>query len=122
MKTIDLSTINPYGLTEAILIEKKVTNEIVFKVKIFNTSFNKIVDWVPLHSNSNVNSLVYLLNTDLYFASEFTKINQLQEFFDQLLSINEHIDSTIIEEYNAIKQICESALQNGNSLFLKLDD
>lgn len=75
MKTIDLSTINPYGLTEAILIEKKVTDEIVFKVKIFNTNFNTIVDWVPLNSDSNINSLVYLLNTDLYFASEFTKIN-----------------------------------------------
>lgn len=122
MTTIDLSNINPYGLMETILIEKNPSKEIVFKVKLFSGTFSNIVNWIPFNLSSNIDSLIYLLNTDLYFASDYTMINRLQEFYNQLLSINEHIDTTVIDEYNAIKQICESALQNGNFLFLKLDD
>jgi polysaccharide deacetylase 2 family uncharacterized protein YibQ len=122
MTTIDLTTVNPYSLTEAILIEKNSSNEIIFKVKIFNVAFNSVVGWIPFDSASNLDSLVYILNTDLYFGSNFSQINRLQEFYDQILLINNHIDSSISAEYNAIKQICKSALQNGNKLFLKLDN
>jgi hypothetical protein len=122
MTITDLCIINPYGLMETLLIEKKASNEITFKVKLFSANFNIIMSLLQFDSSSNPNSLVYFFNTNLDFGSEFSKVNRLQEFYDQLILIDNQIDDLYLLEYNAIKQICESTIQNDNDLFIKIDD
>ena len=123
MTIIDLYTQNYLGELETTLIEKNNSNQIVFKLKMYSADFNSIIDWIPFDINSHIESVVYLYNMDMDFGNDFTEIKRLQEFYDQLLVISNLVPSHPLglADLDSLKQICLSAIQNGNKLFIKQD-
>lgn len=124
MTIIDLYTEHYLGQPETTLVEKNSSNQTVFKVRLFSADFSSIVDWIPLNQNSNHESVVYLYNTNLDWGSELTQIIRIQEFYDQLIAITNLVQPHPLglPDLNSIKQICQSALQNGNRLFIQLNN
>lgn len=121
MIQIDLYTENYLGELETTLIEKNNSNQIIFELRMFSADFSSIVNWIPFDTNSHTESLVYQYNMDMDFGNDFTEVKRLQEFYNQLLSINNQIQPHPLGlfDYDSLKQICLSTLQNGHKLFIK---
>ncbi len=122
MINIDLYTANYLGELESTIIEKNNADEIVSMVRLFSADFNSIIDWIPYDESSNHESLVYLFNTNLDWGDNFDQILRLQEFYDQLIIITNQVPPHPLglPVLDSLKQICSSALQNGNELFVKI--
>lgn len=90
---------------------------------MYSADFNSIIDWIPFDLNSHIESVVYLYNMDMDFGNDFTEIKRLQEFYDKLLLISNLVPSHPLglDDLDSLKQICLSAIQNGNKLFIKQD-
>jgi len=121
MILVDLYSEKYEGELEAILIEKDDSDQIMYKLRLFQADFNIIIDWIPYNETSHPENLVRLINIDLYWGQDFSQILRLQEFYDQLLLVATQIDPFDLNIFNAIKNICESTLCNKNRLFIKLD-
>lgn len=119
MQTIDLYTQNYLGELETTLIQKNSSNQIVYELRLFSADFNSIIEWLPFNQNSHTESVVYLYNMNLDWGINYTLITRLQEFYNQLMSITNQVHSLDLPILDALKQICQSALQNGNRLFIK---
>lgn len=121
MIQIDIYTQNYLGELETTLVEKNSLNQIVFELRMFSADFISIVDWIPFTIDSHNQSLVYLINSDKDFGNDFTEIKRLQEFYDQLTLISNLVlpHPLGLEDLVSLKQICLSALQNGDRLFIK---
>jgi hypothetical protein len=122
MTTIDLTENINFASTDVMFIEKNINNNILFKLILTDADFEAVIDWIPFNETSNIDSLVYKYNTDYDYAHEnFTQISRLQEFFDQLVAITNLVHIDFLSYLNALKEICNSALQNGNRLFIKIE-
>ena len=123
MIQIDLYTQNYLGELETTLIEKNNLNQVVFELRMFSADFSSIIDWIPYGVSSHNESLVFLLNTDMNFGNDFSEIKRLQEFYDQLLIISNQIlpHPLGLPDLNSLLQICNSTLQHGNRLFIKIE-
>ena len=120
MILIDLYSRRYTGELEAILIEKDSSDNILFQVKLFQADFSVIVDWIPYDAASSPDNLALILNTNLDWGEDFSEVIRLQEFYHQLLLVINYIDPNDLEVFNSIRNICESTIQNGNRLFIKL--
>lgn len=117
-----MTTINLYkgydGHQEIILLEETSKGEEIFKVQLLAFHFDEILSLIPL-GNYSQNSVVYN-----YFKAEGWhdgkwECTGIQEFRNQLVLLN--IPVNLDNVFNAIKQICDSALTNQNKLFIDLD-
>lgn len=123
MSTIDLYTNDYIGELETTLIEKDNQGNIVSKVRLFSGSFDEILNFIPYDDSSHHESVMYLYNTEIQdWGKDYSLVTRLQEFYTQLVSIENAVIAAeyFIDEYNAMKQICLSTLQNGNRLYIKL--
>jgi hypothetical protein len=121
MIIVDLYSEYYEGELEATLIEKDGADNVVYKVRLFQADFSGIIDWIPYDETSDPENLVRIINLDLDWGSNFSQVIRLQEFHDQLLTIIDNLDPSDLQVYNAIKNICESAIQQGNRLFIILN-
>jgi hypothetical protein len=119
MISVDLYSEYYEGELEATLIEKDSADNIVYELRLFQADFSVIIDWIPYDETSHPENLVLLINIVSHWGSNFSQVVRLQEFHDQLLVIVGELDSSDLQVYNAIINICESALQHGNRLFIK---
>jgi|GEM_PF-707534 len=122
MKTIDLYTQYYLGELETTIIEKDSSDEVVFKLMLFYAVFGCIIDWIPYNEESNPQSVVVLFNTDFNWGREFSEISRIEEFYDQLITATDIIPPHPLDlpALDSLKEICLSALKNGNKLFIKL--
>ncbi len=123
MTTIDLYTNGYLGELETTLIEKDNQENIVFKLRLFSAIFSEFLDFIPYDGSSHHESIMYLFNTEVNdWGKDFSLAPRVQEFYDQLLLIESQAveDGLMIDEYNALKQICLSTLQNNNKLYIKM--
>ena len=122
MTIIDLYSDLYLGDSETILIERNSSNEVIFKVRLSTASFNGILSWIPFNENSNPQSMVYINNMNFSFGErDFELVERLQEFYNQLIDITSQVHSLDLPILNALKQISQSTLQNGNKLFVKFE-
>ena len=119
MITIDLYSAYYEGELEAVLIEKDGADNIVFEVRLIQADFSGIIDWIPYDETSDPENLVRLINLNVDWGSNFSQVIRLQEFHEQLLTIVDNLDPADLQVYNAIKNICESAIRHNNRLFIK---
>jgi len=119
MNKIDLYSSKYEGESETFLRERTSTGMLVFEVHLFSADFSSIMDWIPFDSMTDINSVIYNFNVNLDWGTDESECERLQEFYDQLIAINNIIPNEEMDVYNAIKQICQSALQNGNKLYYK---
>jgi hypothetical protein len=125
MTTIDLYTNGYLGELETTLIEKDNQGNIVFKLRLFSAIFNEFLGFIPYDGTNHHESVMYLCNTEINnWGKDFSLAPRVQEFYDQLVLIESQatVDGFMIEEYNALKQICISTLANNNQLYIKLYD
>lgn len=119
MQTIDLYSI--YEGYQAIeLTQETAANEIVFKVQLLAFHFEEVLSLIPpgiYDSESVVKN--YFQSSGWHEGKWESK--RTQEFYDQLISINDIVPIDYSSVYDAIKQICNSALQSGNRLFIELN-
>lgn len=118
MQTIDLYS-DYEGYQKIVLTEETSLNEIIFEVQLLGFHFDEVLSFIPLGEyNQDSVSYNYLRSTGWHDGKwECTRI---QEFYNQLLLLDNLIPSNYMNVYNAMKQICNSALQNGNKLFIDL--
>ncbi|PWK77677.1 hypothetical protein LX99_02557 [Mucilaginibacter oryzae] len=121
MILVDLYTENYIGELEAVLVEMNWSDQIIYELKLFQADFNSIVDWIPYNETSHSENLVRILNLDLKWGADFSQVTRLQEFYDQLVMIENDYNSEDAEVYHAIKDICWSTLQHNNRLFIKIN-
>lgn len=117
-----MTTINLYdgydGYQEIILLEETSQGEEVFKVQLLAFHFDEILSLIPL-GNYNQNSVAYNYFKAGGWHDGKWECKRIQEFRDQLVLLN--IPVKLGNVFNAIKQICDSALTNQNKLFINLD-
>jgi hypothetical protein len=117
---IDLYS-NYIGELEIIFIEKNSNNEPVFKVDLWYADFTSLMGYIPLQLDMHQDSVTYnwQIGKGFYDVEEW-ECKRVQEFYDQLTAINTlHPDSGLDNVRDAIIQICLSALQSGNKLFIQ---
>lgn len=117
MTTIDLYTSKYDGESEVFLRERTSLGEVVFEVHLFAADFSSIMGWIQFDSLSDPDSVIFNFNVDMNWGIQESECKRLQEFYDQLQSISSSVvpEDTIV--YNAICDICLSAIQNGNKLY-----
>jgi hypothetical protein len=119
MVQIDLYTQNYLGELRIILQEKS-NNQILFEVILLNYHFNEILNLIPngsYHPESVINNFYKCTG----FYDDEWECKRKQEFLDQLNAINiSNISTDFVDAYNATKQICVSAINNNNKLYIEL--
>lgn len=119
MQTIDLYSQYYLGESQIILLEKN-NNQILFKAILFDYHFNKILSMIPL-GQYHPDSVIYNYFQKVGWSDDEWECKRKQEFFDQLNAINlNSIPSDFVDAYLAIKQICVSAINNNNKLYIEL--
>lgn len=119
MTTTDLYSDIYLGELETTIIEKNSLGEIISELRLCSGDFGSIVELIPFNQSSNIESIVYLYNMDLNWGIDFTQITRIQEFYDQLISISNQVNTIYLPALNALKQIFLSTIQNNNILFIK---
>ncbi|MFZ4798044.1 MAG: hypothetical protein ACOYMA_11150 [Bacteroidia bacterium] len=118
MTIIDLYTQHYLGESSIILQEKR-NNQILFKVILLNYHFNEILNLIPLGQYHSESVMYNYFRKNGWYDDEWECLRK-QEFMDQLIAINDLVLGEFVEPYNAIKQICQSAISNNNGLFIEL--
>ncbi|MET3502605.1 hypothetical protein ABIC45_004229 [Mucilaginibacter rubeus] len=109
------------GELEIIFLEKSTENEIVFKVDLWYADFASLMGYIPIQPNMPQDSLTYNWQKVVgFYDVEEWEYKRVQEFHDQLLAIVDMPSAAGLDNVrNALLQICDSALQNGNRLFIQ---
>lgn len=120
MTTIDLYS-NYIGEIEIIFLEKNNLGNTIFKVELYYGNFTSLMGHIPIPTNMHSDSVFYNWFKCIgFYDDEIWECKRVQEFYDQLLAIsNLTNESGLAETLDALKQICHSTLQNGNSLFIE---
>jgi hypothetical protein len=108
------------GYPEIVLTEESSSGEIIFKVQLLELHFYEILSFIPL-GEYNPDSVMYNYFRAPGWHDDKWECKRLREFYDQLTLLSDLVPSDDLDVYNATKQICNSALQNENKLFIVLD-
>lgn len=112
---------NFVGELAIIFTERDLTNQILFKVDLWYADFSSLKGFIPLRDNMNTDSLIYNWQKGIGFYDEdLWELKRVQEFHDQLTDItNIPIQAELNNVRNALLQVCQSALQGGNKVFIQ---
>lgn len=133
MRTIDLITdfqkISITQIREAYFRERTVAGEIVFEVGLWSGYVGFILSHYPDYKSLPPESVVYKFNwSDDYGDHTWgddrygeVEVDRLQEFYGHLKTIIITEDCNCQKEYDAILEICQSAIKSGNRLFFLAD-
>jgi len=102
------------------MIEETLQGQETFKIQLLAHHFDTILSLLPI-DNYEQNSVMYNYYRAQGWHDGKRECNRIQEFNDQLITLDGFVPIELIEGFNAIIQICSSALQNGNKLFIVLD-
>jgi hypothetical protein len=106
---------------ELIFTEKSSSNQITFKLELWYGYFDSIMRLIPLNNNNHPDSIVYnWQKLEGFYDEEIWECKRIQEFYDQLLGIiNFPNEAGLNDALDALKQICQSSIQNENRLFIE---
>jgi hypothetical protein len=133
MKKIDLVSdfqkISIVQIREAYFRERTESGELVFEVVLWSGYFGMILDLYPDYQELPRESIIYKYrwSADYEFdtwGDEFNgevQVDRLEEFYDHMKSLVIAEELNAQKEYNAILEICESAIKNKNKLFFIAD-
>lgn len=117
------------ALGEAFLRERNPKGEVVFEVLMWGYAFNEIMklktNFLELHSESVIRKFIWSRDysmEDRWAEDEEAECERLFEFYNHLKELSLDIHPDYKNEYQAILEICDSALKNGNKLFIQADD
>ncbi|SDC28692.1 hypothetical protein [Pedobacter soli] len=119
MKKIDLYK-GYEGYSEIVLYEQAVNkkNEItIFEVHLLEFHFDEILSLIPL-GQYHEQSVMYNYFRAEGWHNDRWECKRIQEFYTQLCQINISLESSYIDAYSALKEICRSTLDNGRRLFI----
>jgi len=109
------------GELEIIFLEKNQNDEITFKVDLWYADFTSLMGYIPLQPNMHQDSVAYNWQKgEGFYNVEEWECKRIQEFNDQLLAINNMPSTAGLDNVrNALLQICNSALQNNDRIFIQ---
>lgn len=119
MQTIDLYS--GFEMDRELIFTERLSNQIILKVKLWYGYFDSIMRQIPLNANMHPDSITYNWQKIVgFYDEELWECKRVQEFYTQLLSINNlPNEAGLSGALDALKQICNSTLQNGNRLFIE---
>ncbi len=106
------------GELQATLMESDSANIIHYTLKLPTGDLSAIIDLIPFEISTDPQSFIYLWHTSDQYILGTSEIVKIQQFYNQLLGIT---NTSYLESYTAITAIFQSAIANGNRVFLKLE-
>ena len=119
MQTIDLYS-GYEGYARVILTEESPSNEILFEVQLLSFHFDEILSLIPL-GQYDLDSVMNNYFKVSGWHDDKWECKRIQEFYDQLIAVNNLVPPVYANVHEALKQICNSALQNSSKLFIVED-
>lgn len=106
-----------------IVIKEKNEKEVVFELHLLSFFLDEILSNIPLSKDYHKESVIYnyLRAGEGWFENDEWECTRVEEFYNQLTDIQNNIEEVYQEAYNGLKEICESALENNNSLYISLE-
>ena len=104
---------------EIVISEVASNGKVVTELHLWYGYFVGFLGYMPLNENMHSDSVLYNWQQSEGFYENKWQCKRAQEFYDQLSTIGDKIPSEFQAPYIAIKQICESTLQNGNKFFIE---
>lgn len=118
-----------FGLGVVVLSEKDDHNNVIIELLLATNAFDLIMNLNNDYLNQIPESTVYKYNYSRDFECNtwaFEKeelIVDIDNFYDYLVKNKNHVDLTLFgKEYEEVKNICKSVMENGNKLYLIADD
>lgn len=118
-----------FGLGEVILREKNNVENIIIELILATNAFDVIMNLNNGFLDQPPESTIYKYNYSrkyemIGWASEKEElIVDINEFYSYLMKNEDHVDTKLFgREYDEVINICKSAIQNGNKLYLIADD
>lgn len=110
------------GETELLIKEKSSDRKILFELRIWYGYWSSILNLIPLSQDYNKESIIYnyLRAGEGWFENDDWECTRVEEFYNQLTDIQNYIEEPYQKAYSGLKEICESALENNNSLYISL--
>jgi hypothetical protein len=119
MKMIDLY-ISFEGYPEIILTEEStLPTTVLFKIKLLEFHFTEVLSCIPLAQYDKDSVMYNYFNSSGWFDEKW-ECKRVHEFFTQLAGV-QNLPTEYMEVFDALKQICHSALNSGNKLFIELE-
>lgn len=118
-----------FGLGVVVLSEKDDHNNVIIELLLATNAFDLIMNLNNDYLNQIAESTVYKYNYSRDFECNtwaFEKeelIVDIDNFYDYLVKNKNHVDLPLFgKEYEEVKNICKSVMENGNKLYLIADD
>jgi len=118
-----------FGLGEVILREKDDVNNIIIELILTTNAFDLVMNLNNDYLNYSQESTIYKYNYSREYkmtgwASEKEElIVDVEGFYNYLTENVSQVDEKLFgREYDEVKKICKSVIQNENKLFLIVDD
>lgn len=133
MRKIDLVSefqkISITQIREAYFRERTESGELVFEVEFWSGYFGMILELCPDYKTLPSESVIYKYCWSYEYGDEVwgndwdgeAEVDRIEEFYSHLKSIILTEDFNAQKEYDAILEICESAIKNKNKLFFIAD-
>ncbi|SDD63265.1 hypothetical protein SAMN05216464_102125 [Mucilaginibacter pineti] len=118
MQTIDLYS-DYEGYAEVVLTEETSSDEIILKVQLLGFHFDEILSLIPFGEYDPDSVINNYFKASGWHDGKW-ECKRIQEFYDQLVKLNDAVPLNYLNILNALKQICSSSLQNKNKLFIDL--
>lgn len=119
---IRIDLYSPYkGEIEIVFIEKDVNDQVLFEVDLWYADFTSLMGYIPIVSDIHPDSVLYSWQKGVGFLDEGNwECKRVQEFYNQLTAINNIPETVGLDSVlNALIQICQSVLRNGNKLIIE---
>jgi hypothetical protein len=129
MRKIDLVSefqkISITQIRDAYFRERTESGELVFEVEFWSGYFGMILDLYPNYKALPSESIIYKYCWSNDYGKDVwgdhwngeMEVDRLEKFYVHIKSIVITEDFNAQKEYNAILEICESAIKNKNKLF-----
>ena len=114
MQTIDLYG-DYEGYAEIVLTEETSSDEIILKVQLLGFHFDEILSLIPFGEYDSDSVINNYFKVSGWHDGKW-ECKRIQEFYDQLVTLNDAVPLNYLNILDALKQICNSSLQNKNTL------
>jgi len=105
------------GYGEIVLTEETSSHEVLFEVRLLDLHFTEVLSQIPLGRYHTESVMFNYLGGEGWFYDKW-ECKRTEEFYEQLVAI-QNMPDDYAAVHDALKQICQSALQYGNQLFIE---
>lgn len=116
MKKIDLFA-GYEGELEVLIEERMFHQKVVFELRVLSYDLDEILLKIPLREY-HVDSVMYNFQRADGWKEDLWECKRIQEFYDQLVSLNMSPGDKHYAVFAAVKEIFGSAIAHGNTIFM----